>query len=121
VLLAQLFRGAMDLGRPADISLYHLGCFQLVLPDGRSVQLAAVVLSSLQQQHQHQHSLDDMLEVFRRTGAVLQISIPKCKQCSRKRSKNGDQCIDWLSLRKPLLPVELSLLCPTRTVAFCIK
>lgn len=47
VLLAQLFRGAVDLGRPADISLYHLGCFKLVLPDGRSVYLAAVVRASL--------------------------------------------------------------------------
>jgi uncharacterized membrane protein YgcG len=119
VLLAQLFRGAVDLGRPADISLYHLGCFQLVLPDGRSVQLAALVLNSLQQ-GQQQHSIDEALEAFRQVGAVLHISVPKCKQCSRKRSKNGDQCIDWLSLRKHLLAPELALLCPTRTLAFCI-
>ena len=52
--------------------------------------------------------------------AVLQITAPKCKQCQRKRSKNGDQCIDWLPLRKHLLPPELSLLCPTRTSAFCM-
>jgi len=118
VLLAQLFRGAVDLGRPADASLYHLGCFQLVLPDGRWVYLAAVVLNSLQQQQQH--SLDEMLEAFRQAGAVLQIRVPKCKQCSRKRSKNGDQVVDWLPLRKHILPPELSLLCPTRTLAFCM-
>lgn len=109
----------MDLGRPADISLYHLGCFKLVLPDSRSVYLASLVLSSLQEQRQH--SLDEMLEAFRQAGAVLHISVPKCKQCSRKRSKNGGQCIDWLALRKALLPPNLSMLCPTRTLAFCMS
>jgi len=113
ILLPQLFRGAVNLGRPADSSLYHLGCFKLVLPDGRWWYMAAVVLNSLQQQ---QNSLDEMLEAFRQAGAVLQISVPKCKQCHRKRSKNGDQVIDWLPLRKHLLPPELSLLCPTRTL-----
>jgi hypothetical protein len=117
VLLPQLFRGAGDLGRPADSSLYHLGCFKLVLPDGRLWYLAAVVLNSLQQQ---QNSLDEVLESFRQAGAVLQVSVPKCKQCHRKRSKSGDQVIDWLPLRKHLLPPELSLLCPTRTLAFCM-
>lgn len=113
VLLAQLFRGTVDLGRPADISLYHLGCCKLALPDGRSVYLAKVVLYSLQQQHQQQqYSLDEVLEAFRQAGAVLQISAPKCKQCQRKRSKNGNQCIDWLPLRKHLLPPQLGLLCP---------
>jgi len=92
VLLAQLFRGAADLGRPADISLYHLG-FKLVLPDGRWVHLAAVVLNSMQQQ---QHSLDELMDTFRQAGAVLQITAPRCKQCQRKQSKNGDQ-----SLRAP--------------------
>jgi hypothetical protein len=119
VLLAQLFRGAVDLGRPADISLYHLGCFKLVLPDGRWWYLASVVLSSLQQEQQ-QHSLDEVLEAFRQAGAVLHVSVPKCKQCHRKRSKNGGQVIDWLPLRKHLLPPELALLCPTRTLAFCM-
>lgn len=118
VLVAQLFRGAVDLGRPADISLYHLGCFKLVLPDGSWVYLAALVLSSLQQQQQS--SISELLGTFRAAGAVLHISAPKCKQCQRKRSKNGDQCIDWLPLRKHLLPPELSLLCPTRTLAFCM-
>lgn len=47
VLLAQLCRGAGDLVRPADISLYHLGCFKLVLTDGPWVYLAAVVLNRL--------------------------------------------------------------------------
>jgi len=117
VLLPQLFRGAVDLGRPADSSLYHLGCFKLVLPDGRWWYLAAVVLNSLQQQ---QNSLDEMLEAFRQAGAVLQVRVPKCKQCHHKRSKNGDKVIDWLQLRKHLLPPELSLLCPTRTLAFCM-
>lgn len=117
-MLAQLFRGAIDLGRPADISLYHLGCFKLMYPDGRWVYLAAVVLASLQQQQQL--SLDAMLEAFRQAGAVLHISVPKCKQCSRKRSKNGGQCVDWLSLRKHLLPPQLSLLCPARTLCFCM-
>lgn len=121
VLLPQLFRGAVDLGRPADVSLYHLGCFKLVLPDGRWWYLASVVLNSLQQgQGQQQHSLDEVLEAFRQAGAVLHISVPKCKQCSRKRSKNGGQVIDWLPLCKHLLPPELSLLCPTRTLAFCM-
>jgi hypothetical protein len=120
VLLAQLFRGAVDLGRPADICLYHLGCFKLVLPDSRSVYLATVVLHSLQQQQQQQHSLDEVLEAFRQAGAVLHISVPKCKQCSRKRSKNGDQCVAWLPLRKHLLPPQLGLLCPARTLAFCM-
>lgn len=103
----------MDLGRRADISLYDLGCCKLVLPDGRCVYLAALVLNSLQQQQ-----LNEVLEAFRQAGAILQISAPKCKQCSRKRINNGDQCMDWLPPRKHLLPPELSLLCPTRT--FCI-
>ena len=50
VLLSQLFRGAVDFGRPADIALYHIGCFQLRFPDGGSIPLAAVVLHGLQQQ-----------------------------------------------------------------------
>lgn len=121
VLLPQQLRGVVDLGRPADASLYHLACFKLVLPDSRWVYLASVVLNSLQQeQGQQQHSLDEVLESFRQAGAVLQISVPKCKQCHRKRSKNGGQVIDWLPLRKHLLPPELSLLCPTRTLAFCM-
>jgi hypothetical protein len=44
-----VFRGAV-LGRPADTSLYHLGCFKLVMPDDSWVYLAAVVRDSLQQQ-----------------------------------------------------------------------
>lgn len=110
MLVAQLFRGAVDLGRSSDICLYHLGCFKLVMPDGRDVYLAAVVLAALQQQQQQQWGLDQLLEAFRQAGAVLHISVPKCKQCSIQRKKNGGHSIDWLSLRKPLLPPEPSLL-----------
>jgi hypothetical protein len=50
---------------------------------------------------------------------VLQISVPKVqaksKQCQRKRSKSGNQVIDG-----PLLPPQLGLLCPTRTLGFCM-
>jgi hypothetical protein len=31
VLPSWLFRGLIDLGRPSDISLYHISCFDLVL------------------------------------------------------------------------------------------
>lgn len=119
VLLSQLFRGAVDFGRPADIALYHLGCFQLRFPDGRSIPLAAVVLHGLQQQRP-QLGIDALLETFRAAGAVLVISAPKCKQCSMKRGRNGGKRVDWVPLRKHLLPPELAVLCPTRTLAFCM-
>jgi hypothetical protein len=117
VLPAWLFRGLIDLGRPSDISLYHIGCFLLVLPSGHSTPLAAVVLHSLQQQ---QYSIDEMLEAFREAGAVLCIRVPKCKQHEGKRKANGGSAVDWLDLQKPILPLELSLFCPTRTLAFCM-
>jgi len=119
VLLSQLCRGAVDFGRPADVALYHLGCFQLQCLDGRRVPLAAVVLYSLQQQRPH-FSMDQVLEVFRAAGAVLIVTAPKCKQDAGKRKRNGGQCIDWLQLRKHILPPELAVLCPTRTLAFCM-
>jgi hypothetical protein len=53
------------------------------------VYLAALVLARLQQQQQQQHSLDEVPEAFTQAGAVLHSSVSKCKQCSRKRSKNG--------------------------------
>jgi len=90
VLLSQLFRGAVDFGRPADIALYHIGCFLLRFPDNSSIPLAALVLHGLQQQRP-QFSIDQLLEVFRAAGAVLVISAPKCKQCSTKRGRNGGQ------------------------------
>ena len=79
MLQAWLFRGAVDLGRPSDISLYHIDCFQLVLPNGQKTPLAAVALNSLQQSQQQQHSMDQVLEAFRAAGAVLEICAPKCK------------------------------------------
>jgi len=110
----------VDHGRPSDIALYHLGCFQLVLPgSSSSIPLAAVVLHSLQQQ-QPQHSMDAILEAFRAAGAVLHVKAPKCKQNDHKRSRNGNQCLDWVPLRKHIMPVELALLCPTRTLCFCM-
>jgi hypothetical protein len=117
VLPAWLFRGCVDLGRPSDISLYHIGCFHLVLPSGHSTPLAAVVLHSLQQQ---QYSLDEVLEAFRDAGAMLCIRVPKCKQHEGKRRANGGSAVDWLDLQKPILDPALSLFCPTRTLAFCM-
>ena len=118
ILLAWLFRGTVDLGRPSDICLYHLGCFKLVLPDGKDTHLAAVVLHSLQQEQQD--SLDELLEAFRTAGAVLEIRVPKCKQSESKRKLNGGQCIEWLNIRRPILDPALSMLCPTRSLAFCM-
>jgi hypothetical protein len=86
VLLAQLFRGCVDFGRPADIALDHLGCFQLRLPDGRSIPLTAVALHG-QQQQRPQLGINALLEAFRAAGAVLVISAPKCKQCAGKRGR----------------------------------
>ncbi|WIA38930.1 hypothetical protein OEZ86_005083 [Tetradesmus obliquus] len=117
VLPAWLFRRCVDLGRPSDISLYHIGCFHLVLPSGHSTPLAAVVLHSLQQQ---QYSLDEVLEAFRYAGAMLCIRVPKCKQHEGKRRANGGSAVDWLDLQKPILDPALSLFCPTRTLAFCM-
>jgi hypothetical protein len=94
VLPAWLFRGVVDLGRPSDISLYHLGCFLLVLPSGHST--------------------------FREAGAVLQIRVPKCKQHEGKLKANGGSVVDWLDLEKPILAPALSLFCPSRTLAFCM-
>ncbi len=119
MIQAWLFRGLVDLGRPSDISLYHLGNFQLVLPDGSATPLAAVVLNSLQQDG-HSSSMDEVLEAFRAAGAVLEIHAPKCKQSEAKRRKNGGHSIDWVDLRKPMLDPALAVLCPTRTVAFCM-
>ena len=81
-------------------------------PDGSSIPLAAVALHGLQQQRQL--GIDQLLQVFEAAGAVLVISAPKCKQCSKKRGRNGGQCVDWVPLRKHILPPELALLCPTR-------
>jgi len=89
------------------------------LPDGRSIPLAAVALHGLQQQRP-QLSIDQLLETFREAGAVLIVSAPKCKQCTRKRGRNGGQCVDWVPLRKHLLPPELAVLCPTRILVFCM-
>jgi uncharacterized membrane protein YgcG len=114
VLPAWLFRGLIDLGRPSDISLYHIGCFHLVVPNSHSTPLAAVVLRSLQQQ---QYSLD---ETFREAGAMLCIRVPKCKQHEGKRKANGSSAVDWLDLQKPILNPALSLFRPTRTLAFCM-
>jgi len=119
VIQAWLFRGATDLSRPSDICLYHLGCFQLSLPSGQKTPLAAVVLNRLQQ-CQQQHSIDQVLEAFRAAGAVLEIHVPKCKQSEQKRRHNGGHSIDWFDISKPLLHPSLGLLCPTRTLAFCM-
>lgn len=119
MLQAWLFRGPVDLGRPSDISLYHLGCFQLVLPSSRAIPLAAVVLSSLQQAQQQQH-IGEVLEAFREAGAVLEIRAPKCKQSESKRKLLGGHSIDWLDLRETILDPTLAVLCPTRTLAFCM-
>ena len=101
MIQAWLFRGAVDLSRPSDICLYHLGCFQLALPIGQKAgQLAAVVLNSLQQ-GQQQHSIDQVLEAFRSAGAVLEIHVPKCKQNEQKRRHNGGHSIDWFDISKP--------------------
>lgn len=72
VALSELFRGSVDLGRPADICLYHIGCFDLLLPSGYSLPLAGVALYGLQQQHP-QYSMDQVLETFRQAGAVLRL------------------------------------------------
>ena len=119
MIQAWLFRGAVDLSRPSDVCLYHLGCFQLALPSGQKTHLAAVVLNSLQQ-GQQQHSIDQVLEAFRAAGAVLEIHVPKCKQSEQKRRQNGGHNIDWFDISKPLLHPSLGLLCPTRTLAFCM-
>lgn len=118
MLLAWHLRGLVDNGRPSDVSLYHIGCFELVLPNQHSTPLAALVLASLQQQQQH--SLDQMLEAFKAAGAVLHIKIPKCKQDQRKRASNGDSPVNLLDVYKPLLDPALALYCPTRTIAFSL-
>lgn len=117
ILLAWHLRGLVDNGRPSDVSLYHIGCFNLVLPNQHKTPLAAAVLSSLQQQQQ-QHSIDEILEVYRSAGAVLHIKIPKCKQDQRKRSSNGGSPVSWLDVYKPLLDPALTPFCPARSIAF---
>jgi hypothetical protein len=115
LVLALLFRVLCN-ERPSDISMYHLGCFKLQAPDHSSTHLASVALAALQPDADHVsctvHSANEMLEAYRAAGAVLLIRAPKCKQSERKRSRGRAaplQRIEWLAVRKRLLPPELAL------------
>lgn len=69
VLLTWHLMGLVDNSRPSDISLYHIGCLNLVLENGQTTPLASLVLNSLQ--NQQQHSLSEVLDAFTAAGAVL--------------------------------------------------
>jgi hypothetical protein len=120
LVLALLFRVLCN-ERPSDISLYHLGCFKLQAPDHSSTNPAALALAALQPDAAH--SADEMLEAFRAAGAVLLIKAPKCKQSERKRGRGRAaplQRIEWLSVRKHLLPPQLAMWDPARLVVLCL-
>jgi hypothetical protein len=120
LVLALLFRVLCN-ERPSDISLYHLGCFKLQAPDRSSTHLASLALAALQPDAAH--SADEMLEAFRAAGAVLLIKAPKCKQSERKRGRGGAaqlQRIEWLAVRKHMLPPELAIWDPARLVTLCL-
>jgi hypothetical protein len=54
---------------------------------------------------------------------VLLIKAPKCKQSERKRGRGRAaplQCIEWLSVRKHLLPPQLAMWDPARLVVLCL-
>eukprot|EP00883_Tetradesmus_obliquus_P002925 jgi/Sobl393_1/1313/SZX79318.1 len=79
--------------------------------------------SSRQQPGPSNTSASQQDEVEATATAVLLIKAPKCKQSERKRGRGRAaplQRIEWLSVRKHMLPPQLAMWDPARLVVLCL-